>query len=185
MSKAPRPVTAAVTGVAAHPHADKQADPLPPAAVGPPPLRLEPVRPARSRKAAAAPSPAPAPRRALRVLVAEDHPVNSLLIARLLRRQGHQVVLVRDGREAVERFSHEVFDAVLMDLVMPEMDGLAATRAIRALESGSGRRTPVIAVTAEPLDQVQAACAAAGLDACMAKPLEPAAVVDALMSLVG
>lgn len=181
MSKAPRRVAAAATTVAAHPHAD----PPPPAAAGSPSLRLEPGPAARRRQTAPAPSPAPAPRRGLRVLVAEDHPVNSLLIARLLKRQGHQVVLVRDGREALERFTHEVFDAVLMDLVMPEMDGLAATRAIRALEAGSGRRTPVIAVTAEPLDQVQAACAAAGLDACMAKPLEPAAVVDALMSLVG
>lgn len=92
---------------------------------------------------------------------------------------------MHNGRDAVEQFTQSVFDAVLMDLVMPEMDGLTATRAIRALEAGSGRRTPVIAVTAEPLDQVQAACAAAGLDACMAKPLEPAAVVEALMRLVG
>ena len=65
------------------------------------------------------------------------------------------------------------------------MDALEATRAIRAMEAGSGRRTPVIAVTAESLDEVQAACADAGLDACMAKPLEPAAVVEALLSLVG
>jgi CheY-like chemotaxis protein len=182
MSKVHRPVAAAATDVAAQP----QADPRPPAVAGAAPLRLKPEAPAPKRKAASAPPPPAAlPRRGLRVLVAEDHPVNSLLIARLLKRQGHQAVLVRDGRQAVERFTLEVFDAVLMDLVMPEMDGLAATRAIRALEAGSGRRTPVIAVTAEPLDQVEAACAAAGLDACMAKPLDPAAVVEALMSLVG
>lgn len=179
MSKVHRPVAAAVTDVAAHP----SADPLPPPAAGRRSPRPESGPPARVRKAI--PAPTPAPRRGLRVLVAEDHPVNSLLIARLLKRQGHQVVLVHNGRDAVEQFTQSVFDAVLMDLVMPEMDGLTATRAIRAMEAGSGRRTPVIAVTAEPLDQVQAACAAAGLDACMAKPLEPAAVVEALMSLVG
>ncbi len=179
MSKAHRPVAAAVTDVAAHP----PADPLPPPAAGRRSPRKDAGPPARSRTPV--PASMPAPRRGLRVLVAEDHPVNSLLIARLLKRQGHHVVLVRNGREAVEQFTAAVFDAVLMDLVMPEMDGLAATRAIRAMEAGSGRRTPVIAVTAEPLDLVQAACAAAGLDACMAKPLEPAAVVEALMSLVG
>lgn len=124
-------------------------------------------------------------RSGLRILVAEDNPVNSLLVTRLLERQGHAVTAVRNGREAVERFTAEPFDAVLMDLVMPEMDGYAATQAIRAHEQGSGRRTPIIAVTAESLDRVQAACAAAGLDACVAKPLEPAAVVEALMSLVG
>ncbi len=124
-------------------------------------------------------------RSGLRILVAEDNPVNSLLVTRLLERQGHGVVAVRNGREAVERFAAEPFDAVLMDLVMPEMDGYEATRGIRAHELGSGRRTPIIAVTAESLDRVQAACAAAGLDACVAKPLEPAAVVEALMSLVG
>lgn len=178
MSNVHEPVATAATDAAAHP----PANPASPTADGLPALRVAPGGPTRSRKSAA--SPDPAPRRGLRVLVAEDHPVNGLLIARLLKRHGHQVLLVRNGREAVERFTQEVFDAVLMDLVMPEMDGLAATRAIRAMEAGSGRRTPVIAVTAEPLDQVQSACAAAGLDACMAKPLEPAAVVEALMSLV-
>ena len=179
MSKVPLPVATAAADVAVHP----QANPALPTADGLPALRLEPGGPTRGRKAV--PSPTPAPRRGLRVLLAEDHPENSLLIARLLKRQGHQVVVVRNGHEAVERFTLDVFDAVLLDLVMPEMDALDATRAIRAMEAGSGRRTPVIAVTAESLDEVQAACADAGLDACMAKPLEPAAVVEALLSLVG
>ncbi|MBK8541437.1 MAG: response regulator [Ardenticatenia bacterium] len=141
-----------------------------PTADGLPALRLEPGGPTRGRKAVPSPTP---PRRGPPHAVGRDHPENSLLIARLLERQGHQVVVVRNSHEAVGASPSDVFDAVMLDLVMPEMDALDATRAIRVMEAGSGqlhagdrrdRRVP---------GRGASNLRRRGLDACMAKPLEP------------
>jgi PAS domain S-box-containing protein len=110
-------------------------------------------------------------RRRLRVLLAEDNPVNQEVAVALLQRRGHEVVVVENGRMALEAIQGAAFDVVLMDVQMPEMDGLAATRAIRALPSGGD--LPIIAVTAHALASERARCLEAGMTACVVKPYRP------------
>ncbi len=105
---------------------------------------------------------------ALRILIAEDSRLNQRLAARLLERQGHAVTVVSNGREAVDAIRRQLFDLILMDVEMPVMDGLAATRAIRSYESQHGTRLPIVAVTTE---KNLHDCLAAGMDAYLSKPL--------------
>jgi signal transduction histidine kinase/CheY-like chemotaxis protein len=116
-----------------------------------------------------------------RVLVAEDNPINQQLMLKLLQRLGQQVELARNGREAVEACRRARPDLVLMDLQMPEMDGLEATRMIRAEESD----TPVIivALTANAMVSDRAACLAAGMDDFLAKPIKAEQLVSLLHDL--
>nr|WP_297350389.1 CHASE domain-containing protein [uncultured Caldimonas sp.] len=114
--------------------------------------------------------PAGAP---LRILAAEDHPVNQKLVERILSLHGHHVTVVGDGKQAVEAARHARFDVILMDMQMPEMDGIAATRAIREFEQAEGRRTPVIAVTAHAMHGERERLLAAGLDDYLSKPFVP------------
>jgi CheY-like chemotaxis protein len=85
--------------------------------------------------------------------VAEDSPVNQKLALAMLRKMGHQVTLAATGTAAVETWKREAFDLVLMDIQMPEMDGLEATRNIRAIERPGGARTPIIAMTAHAMER--------------------------------
>jgi PAS domain S-box-containing protein len=127
--------------------------------------------------AAAAQSPdAPqaAPPAPLSILVAEDHPVNQQLIRRLLEKQGHQVTLAHNGREAVEATAAHRFDLVLMDVQMPEMDGFQATAAIRARERTGGGRMPIVALTAHAMSGDAERCLAADMDAYVSKPVDRA-----------
>jgi CheY-like chemotaxis protein len=105
---------------------------------------------------------------ALRILLAEDSRLNQKLATALLKAEGHAVTVVGNGREAVDALRRSVFDVVLMDVDMPEMDGLAATRAIRAHETDCKARIPIVAVTA---DGDRQACLDAGMDAYLPKPL--------------
>ncbi len=133
--------------------------------------RPEPERPA------AAPPPAKETMPSLRLLVAEDTPFNQKFILRLLERWGLSAVLAADGREALARFAEEPFDAVLMDVQMPEMDGLEAAAAIRKLEAQTGRpRTPIIAMTAHAVQGDRERCLAAGMDDYLPKPIDAAAL---------
>jgi signal transduction histidine kinase/CheY-like chemotaxis protein/ligand-binding sensor domain-containing protein len=109
---------------------------------------------------------------ALQVLVAEDNPVNQLLVTKLLGKLGHQVVTASTGREAVQRYEAAVPDVILMDVQMPEMDGFEATAAIRALEAASGRRTPIVALTAHALQGYREECLEAGMDDYLTKPVK-------------
>ena len=120
----------------------------------------------------------------MRVLVVEDNAVNRLVVERLLDRMGHEVVVVENGIQAVERTASEAFDAVLMDVQMPEMDGLEATRRIRARESAGGRRQPVIALTAHAMKGDEERCLASGMDAYLSKPLQSAALAAVLARVV-
>lgn len=115
----------------------------------------------------------------LRVLMAEDNPVNALLARALLERAGCVVDTVGDGAEAVEHLSQAAYDLVLLDLHMPVLDGLAAARAIRALP-GAAAATPLIALTAAASEDDRRAARRAGMDDFLTKPLDP----DALRALL-
>jgi CheY-like chemotaxis protein len=106
----------------------------------------------------------------LRILLAEDNPVNQKLAVKLLEKQGHTVTVAGDGRRAVEAFQGGLFDLILMDVHMPEMDGLEATRQIRQMEAGR-TRTPIIALTALAMTGDREICLAAGMDGFVAKPI--------------
>jgi PAS domain S-box-containing protein len=123
--------------------------------------------------------------RALRVLVAEDSPVNRTVVKRLLEKAGHQVHTVENGRLALEALETERFDALLVDVQMPEMDGLEATQAIRAAEAGSSERLPIIVLTAQAMATDRDRCLAAGADAYVPKPIDPPAMFAALERLTG
>lgn len=103
----------------------------------------------------------------LNVLVAEDSPLNQRFALRLLENAGHAVTLAANGLEALEALRHNDFDLVLMDVEMPEMDGIRATQAIRA-EEHDGERVPIVAVTATGDPN---ACLHAGMDDWLPKPL--------------
>jgi two-component system sensor histidine kinase/response regulator len=109
----------------------------------------------------------------LRVLLAEDNAVNQRLTVRLLEKRGHRVVVAGNGREALAALEKECFDLVLMDVQMPEMDGLAATVAIREKEIGTGMRLPVVALTAHAMKGDRERCLAAGMDEYLSKPIRP------------
>ena len=110
-------------------------------------------------------------RRGLRILVAEDVPENQALIEGLLERFGHSLVMVANGREAVDAFEKEEFDVVLMDLQMPVMGGLEAVSEIRAKQSVAGGRTPIIALTAHAMKGDRERCLEAGMDDYVSKPI--------------
>jgi CheY-like chemotaxis protein len=113
--------------------------------------------------------------------VAEDHPINQKLAMAILTKRGYRVTLVADGREAMAKFSDERFAAILMDMQMPEMDGLEATMAIRQLESDQKLpRTPIVAMTANAMQGDRERCLEAGMDDYLSKPIR----ADALFSLL-
>jgi len=111
------------------------------------------------------------PQRRLRVLLAEDSPFNQKLAVGLLQKQGHTVVVAQHGREALEALERSPFDLVLMDIQMPEMDGLEATAAIRARERDRGQHVPIIAMTAHAMKGDRERCLDAGMDGYIAKPV--------------
>jgi signal transduction histidine kinase/DNA-binding response OmpR family regulator len=127
--------------------------------------------------------------RGLAVLVAEDNEINALLASALLQRLGHRATVAVTGDAAVEAWraaqgTDARFDLVLMDVYMPGSDGIEATRRIRALEAERGApRTPIIALTANALDEDREACLAAGMDGFLTKPLERERLVDVLRSV--
>jgi len=120
-----------------------------------------------------------------RLLLAEDNPVNVLVARRLLERQGFDVTVVGTGKLAVEAVSSEHFDVVLMDVQMPEMDGLQATEEIRRLESSSDRHTPIVALTAHAIQGDEARCLDAGMDAYATKPIDAEQLMEAIAGATG
>jgi len=111
----------------------------------------------------------------LHILLAEDNPINMMLIRELLRRRGHRVTEVTTGNDAVQAMQNGSFDLLLTDIHMPGMDGIEAARAIRADEACSGRpRTPIVALTADVLEAGKRSCQEAGMDGFLAKPVDPA-----------
>ena len=119
-------------------------------------------------------------RSSLRILVAEDNAINRALAAGILERRGHSLVHAADGREAVDAAAREAFDLIFMDVQMPEMEGLEATRRIREAELATGRHTPIAAMTAHAMAGDRERCLAAGMDDYLSKPLDKAALLALL-----
>ncbi len=125
-------------------------------------------------------------RHPLRILLAEDNPVNQRLALKLLEKRGHTVLVANNGREALEvleRARWEGFDAVLMDVQMPEMDGLEATANIRARERATGRHLPIIAMTAHAMKGDRERCLEAGMDGYVSKPVRAADLLEEIERL--
>jgi PAS domain S-box-containing protein len=123
--------------------------------------------------------------RPLRVLLAEDHPTNQRVVQLILASQAAELVTVEDGLQAVSAFESSVFDVVLMDMQMPHMDGLAATRAIRALEAKRGASpTPIIMLSANAMAEHQNEALAAGADIHVAKPITAASLLGGIQAVV-
>lgn len=155
------------------------------------------LSPASEKQGEAGEQVPPATRR-LRILLAEDNAVNQRLAVRLLEQQGHQVEVANNGLEVLAMLQKitsreeeaapgkEVrpFDLVLMDVAMPEMDGLEATRLIRQGEIGTGRHLPILAMTAHALKRDRERCLAAGMDGYITKPIEPRDLCAALARVV-
>jgi signal transduction histidine kinase/DNA-binding response OmpR family regulator len=124
------------------------------------------------------------PMAVLRILVAEDNAVNQRLVVRLLEKRGHRVVLAVDGRQAIEALTQESFDLVLMDVQMPEMDGLEATTIIREKEKKTGKHQPIVALTAHAMAGDRDRCLTAGMDGYLTKPIRPQELDQILDSYV-
>lgn len=108
----------------------------------------------------------------LNILLVEDNHINQELMTALLKRRRHRVTVAQNGKEALDILESHAFDAILMDIQMPVMDGLEATRQIRAREEQNGGHVPIIAMTANTTPRDQELCVEAGMDDYVAKPVE-------------
>ena len=116
----------------------------------------------------------------LRILLVEDNSVNQMLAVRLLEKRGHTVSVAGNGKEALTALENHVFDLVLMDVQMPEMNGFEATVAIRTMEKNSGNHLPIIAMTAHAMVGDRERCLEAGMDDYLSKPIRPQELADML-----
>jgi two-component system sensor histidine kinase/response regulator len=121
--------------------------------------------------------------RSLRILLAEDNKVNQLLAVRMLEKRGYTVTVAADGRQAVRAYEKEVFDLILMDVQMPEMNGFEATALIRQKEEESGQHIPIIAMTARAMKEDREECLRAGMDAYVSKPFQSGELVEIIQGL--
>jgi CheY-like chemotaxis protein len=134
-------------------------------------------------------TPAAVPSQGLSILVAEDNEINALLMRSLLTRLGHHAVITTNGEEALESWlaaksAGAPYDLVLMDIQMPQLDGIETTKRIRTREAGQpGRRTPILALTANTLVEDRYACFEAGMDGFLIKPLDREKLTEALAGL--
>ncbi len=135
-----------------------------------------------SARLAMHPSRNPCARR-LQILLAEDSLVNQKLAVRLLEKRGHTVTVAGNGREALAALDQQSFDIVLMDVQMPEIDGLEATEAIRAKERSTGEHVPIVAMTAAAMKGDRERCLQAGMDNYVSKPLQPSELFDVVERL--
>ncbi|MBP6636960.1 MAG: response regulator, partial [Sulfuritalea sp.] len=148
------------------------AAPAEPAAAPPATAAIEPA----AASLAAAPGPDSAQAQSLRLLLVEDNKVNQKVALALLGRLGYQVDLAENGLQGVEAAARQRYALILMDMQMPVMDGLTATRRIREL-GGANRDVPIVALTANAMQSDQDACHEAGMNDFLAKPFDRAALV--------
>jgi CheY-like chemotaxis protein len=118
----------------------------------------------------------------MRILVAEDEPINQKIIATLLQRLGCDVTVASNGKEAVDSFAAQDFDIIFMDIQMPGVDGFEATRLIREEERRTGRHVAIVACTAHALIGYRELCLAAGMDGYMTKPISRQKLVETVAS---
>ena len=144
-------------------------------------VRFSGIVEARARQARSADLPASG--RNLRILVAEDNTTNQKVIGKILERAGHRATMAENGRSALNMMRDHRFDIVLMDVNMPEMNGVEATRIYQA-ETEPSRRTPIIALTADATPLARQECMAAGMVACATKPIEPRALFSLINDIL-
>jgi PAS domain S-box-containing protein len=140
------------------------------------PKRLKKARNVMSEKVL---NPVPA----RRILLAEDNPINAKVATALLNKKGHQVTPAVTGKEVLDLMRRQSFDLILMDVQMPEMDGYETTKRIRETESNTGRRTPILAMTAHALAGDREKCLASGMDGYVSKPMKPDDLYRAISDL--
>jgi two-component system sensor histidine kinase/response regulator len=119
-----------------------------------------------------------------RILLAEDNPTNQLLVASLLQKRGYAVTMAASGKEALAAYRAEKFDLIVMDVQMPEMNGLEATAAIRTIEKNAGLHTPILALTAHAIDGDRDQCLEAGMDGYISKPIRLDEFMPAIAKLM-
>jgi two-component system sensor histidine kinase/response regulator len=119
----------------------------------------------------------------LKILLAEDNPINQKLAIRILEKQGHMVTLAKNGEEALKQLGKRPYDIILMDVQMPVMDGLTATRAIREREKATGTHVPIVAMTAHALEGDRERCLNSGMDDYISKPLHFKVLTDIICRL--
>ena len=122
--------------------------------------------------------------RSLQILLVEDSPMNQLVASHMLRKHGHNVVVAGNGREALQLLEQSPVDVVLMDVQMPEMDGLEVTAAIRASELGTKRHVPIVALTALAQPEDRENCFRAGMDGYLTKPISAQPLLHALQQVM-
>ncbi|MDA0284816.1 MAG: response regulator, partial [Planctomycetota bacterium] len=122
--------------------------------------------------------------RSLNLLLAEDNPVNQLTATTMLGKLGHTVTVANNGREALEQINNQEFDVVFMDVQMPEMDGMAATAAIRVSEKVSGKHMPIVAMTAHAMKGDRERCIEAGMDDYISKPIRRVELKSVLQAII-
>jgi CheY-like chemotaxis protein/HPt (histidine-containing phosphotransfer) domain-containing protein len=122
-------------------------------------------------------------RRRLRILLAEDNPVNQKVAAKMLERMGHTVLIAENGTEVLGALEKQSFDLILMDIQMPEVDGFEATRSIRERERDTGEHLPIVAMTAHAMKGDKERCLEAGMDGYIAKPINVQQLFETIESL--
>jgi CheY-like chemotaxis protein len=121
----------------------------------------------------------------LRILLAEDNRVNQIVAIRLLTKHGHSVEVAGNGREALGRLAQEPFDLLLTDMQMPEVDGFETAATIREQERRTGRRLPIIAMTAMAMKGDRERCLQVGMDGYVSKPMQPSELFEAIERVCG
>jgi signal transduction histidine kinase/CheY-like chemotaxis protein/HPt (histidine-containing phosphotransfer) domain-containing protein len=146
------------------------------------------IGPAEASLAASAAAPAAGGQestiRPLKVLLAEDHPVNQMTATTMFEKLGHTVVVANNGREAIDKINEQKFDVVFMDVQMPEMDGVTATGEIRKREQAAGAHIPIVAMTAHAMKGDREKCLEAGMDDYVAKPIRRKDLAEVLARVV-
>jgi len=120
----------------------------------------------------------------IHILVAEDNQVNQKIVMRTLEKFQYTLSVANDGEEALEQWKNNPVDLILMDVQMPKMDGLQATQAIRELEKGTGKRVPIIALTAHAMKGDKERCLEAGMDDYLQKPVNPNILKERVIQII-
>ena len=122
--------------------------------------------------------------RDLRVLLVEDNIINSKIVTLALQQLVKSIDLASDGKEALNKFTTNTYDLILMDIEMPVIDGLTATEKIRVLESATNRHVPIIALTANAMIGDKERCLSAGADDYISKPFQPTDLIEKIKQII-